>query len=95
MSKLRNITASLRSLATAQGARAVSKPEGNFSLEYDKRERRADGGKVDKRDYPAKKLNRMEKALARAQKALAEETKPIMSLDDNHVAQALHIAKEK
>jgi hypothetical protein len=73
----------------------VSKPEGNFSLEYDKRERRADGGKVDKRDYPAKKLNRMEKALARAQKALAEETKPIMSLDDNHVAQALHIAKEK
>ena len=59
------------------------------------RTQRASGGKVDKKDYPAKRLTRMERALKRAQDSLAEETKPIMSLDDNHVAQALHIAKEK
>jgi hypothetical protein len=59
------------------------------------RPQRASGGKVDKKDYPAKRLTRMERALKRAQDSLAEETKPIMSLDDSHVAQALHIAKEK
>jgi hypothetical protein len=69
----------MQQLAGSEGARA----------------NRASGGKVDKRDYPAKRLTRMERALKRAQDSLAEETKPIMSLDDSHVAQALHIAKEK
>jgi hypothetical protein len=59
------------------------------------REERASGGKVDKRDYPAKRLTRMERALKRAQDALAEETKPIMQMPDDHVAHALEIAKDK
>ena len=59
------------------------------------RQQRASGGKLEKRDYPAKRLTRMERALKRAQYALAEETKPIMNLPDAHVAQALHIAKDK
>jgi hypothetical protein len=59
------------------------------------RENRASGGKVDKRDYPAKRLTRMERALKRAQDALAEETKPIMQMPDSHVAHALEIAKDK
>jgi hypothetical protein len=61
----------------------------------DDREQRASGGKVGKRDYPAKKLSRMEKAVARAQKAIAEETKPLMEMPDAHIAHALEIAKDK
>jgi hypothetical protein len=53
------------------------------------RPQRASGGKVDKRDYPAKRLTRMERALKRAQNALAEETKPIMQMPDHLVALAL------
>jgi hypothetical protein len=37
----------------------------------------------------------MERALKRAQNALANETKPIMQMPDDHVAQALEIAKDK
>jgi hypothetical protein len=37
----------------------------------------------------------MERALKRAQDALAEETKPIMQMPDSHVAHALEIAKDK
>ena len=61
---------------------------------YGARQNRASGGKIDKRDYPAKRLTRMEKALKRAQTALAEETKPIMKMPDHHVAQVLEQAKE-
>jgi hypothetical protein len=68
--------------------------ESKFGINYDSREQRASGGKVGK-DYPAKKLNRMEKAVLRAQKAIAEETKPIMEMPDAQVAQALEIAKDK
>jgi uncharacterized coiled-coil protein SlyX len=53
---------------------------------------RADGGKV---GYPAKAMTRMERSLARAQKAIAEQTKPIMDLNDSVVAHALEIAKSK
>ena len=53
---------------------------------------RADGGKV---GYPAKAMTRMERSLARAQKAIAEQTKPIMDLKDSVVAHALEIAKSK
>jgi hypothetical protein len=59
------------------------------------REQRASGGKIGKRDYPAKPLSRMEKAVLRAQKAIAEETKPIMNMPDQTVAHALEIAKDK
>jgi len=51
------------------------------------REQHASGGTVG--------LSRMEKAVARAQKAIAEETKPLMDQPDHIVAHALEIAKDK
>ena len=68
-------------------------PQG--SLVSDNREKRASGGKISNRDYPAKRLSRVERALKRAQDALALETKPIMNVPDEAVAQALHLAKDK
>lgn len=53
------------------------------------REQRASGGKVSKRDYPAKKLSSLEKAARKAFKDIAEETKPIMEMPDEHVADHL------
>jgi hypothetical protein len=61
----------------------------------DTREERAAGGKVSKRDYPAKRLTRMERAVKRAQDAIALETKPLMDRPDEQIAQALEIAKDK
>ncbi len=55
----------------------------------------ASGGKVGKRDYPAKRLSRMEKAVKRAQEAIALETKPLMDRPDEQIARALEIAKDK
>lgn len=55
------------------------------------REQRAAGGKVQKKDYPAKRLTL---AARRAFREIAEETKPIMDLPDEHVAASLHAAKE-
>jgi len=55
----------------------------------------ASGGSVKKRDYPAKRLTRMEKAVKRAQDAIALETKPLMNQPDHVIAQALEIAKVK
>jgi len=61
-------------------------------LEEDRMER-ASGGKIEKRDYPAKRLTRMERAVKRAQEAIALETKPLMQKPDEQIAQALEIAK--
>jgi hypothetical protein len=60
-----------------------------------KREERASGGKVGKRDYPARKLTRMEKSLKRAQDAIAMETKPLMKIEDSVIASALELASKK
>jgi hypothetical protein len=60
-----------------------------------KREERASGGKVGNRDYPAKRLTRMEKALKRAQDAMSLETKSLMQIPDAQIAQALQVAKDK
>jgi hypothetical protein len=76
-----------RNIAVPASVAPIMTPEEN-------RAGRASGGKVDKRDYPAKRLTRMEKALKRAQTALAEETKPIMQMPDHHVASVLEQAKE-
>ena len=59
------------------------------------REHRASGGKVGNRDYPAKRLTRMEKALKRAQDAMSLETKSLMQIPDAQIAHALDIAKDK
>lgn len=57
------------------------------------REQRASGGKIGKKDYPAKKLTLLERAAKRAQDAIALETKPIMNQPDALVAKALEIAR--
>lgn len=59
------------------------------------REGRASGGKVGKRDYPAKRLTRLERSALKAQQQIALETKPIMNQPDALVAKALEIAKER
>ena len=48
------------------------------------------GGKV---GYPAKKLSPIERAAARAYKEIAESTKPLMDMPDEHIAHALNMAK--
>jgi hypothetical protein len=63
------------------------------AITADDREERASGGSVNKRDYPAKRLTRMERAVKRAQDAIALETKPILNEPDHVVARALEIAK--
>ena len=65
----------------------VNKLEGK--TEEPEREQRASGGKVSKRDYPAKKLSRLEKAARRAFNEIANETKPIMDMPDEAVADHL------
>lgn len=60
-----------------------------------KREQRSTGGKISKRDYPAKRLTRMERAAKWAHDAIALETKPIMEMPDEQVVDALRLAKDK
>jgi hypothetical protein len=70
-------------------------PEASSYATEDAREERASGGKVNGRDYPAKRLTRMERAVKRAQDAIALETKPLMDQPDERIVQALEIAKGK
>lgn len=55
------------------------------------REERSKGGKV----YPAKRLTALERAARRAYNDIANESKPIMDMPDEHVAHALHMNKDK
>jgi len=93
MDKLRNVSRSLAMLTTAKGA--STPPKQDFSIAASDREERASGGSVNKKDYPAKRLTRMERAVKRAQDAIALETKPILNEPDHVVARALEIAKDK
>lgn len=61
----------------------------------DNREGRASGGKVSKRDYPAKRLTVLERAARRAYNDIANESKPIMDMPDEHVAHALNLNKDR
>lgn len=54
----------------------------------ERREEYAKGGKV----YPAKKMSHMERAAAKAFDDIANETKPLMDLPDEHIAHALGMA---
>ena len=83
-----NLRKSLRNyIITKTGKRGVG------MAAEDEREERASGGKVNKRDYPAKRLNKLERAALKAQREIALETKPIMQQPDEMVAKALEIAK--
>lgn len=78
LNRLRNIDMSLRSL----GTEAITK--------LNERHKRASGGKIPKRDYPAKRLTL---AAKKAHREIANETESLMGLPDEHIAHALHIAK--
>jgi hypothetical protein len=54
----------------------------------EQREEYAKGGKV----YPAKKMSHMERAAAKAFNDIANETKPLMDVPDEHIAHALGMA---
>ena len=54
------------------------------------REERKAGGRV----YPAKRLNLLEKAAMRAHKELAESSKPLMDMPDEHIAHGLNMAQK-
>jgi hypothetical protein len=82
--------ANLRNVLTMELREHFGTPTPTVSQD---REERASGGKIKKRDYPAKKLTLLERAAKRAQEAIALETKPIMQQPDALVAKALEIAK--
>jgi hypothetical protein len=81
--------ANVRTAAATELRRAVTpRYSVNFApVTMQDREQHASGGTVG--------LSRMEKAVARAQKAIAEETKPLMEIPDAQIAHALEIAKDK
>lgn len=58
------------------------------------REQRASGGKVGKRDYPAKRLTLLERAARKAHNELSEGSKPLMDMPDEQIASGLHESKE-
>jgi hypothetical protein len=58
------------------------------------RQSRAKGGRVDKRDYPAKKQSKLEKQADRTLRALGGAMTPLMDLPDHVVANALRVAKQ-
>lgn len=59
------------------------------------REERAAGGRLGNRDYPAKRLSRVERAAKRAMDSIALETKPLMDQPDQVIADALKLASQK
>jgi hypothetical protein len=77
----------LKALRGAYGA-SLAPLAARKSIEQ-QREQRASGGRV----YPAKPLNRLEKAARRAHLDIAKELEPVMAYDDDVVAQALETAR--
>lgn len=58
----------------------------------DRTERKA-GGRVGKKDYPAKRLTRLERAARKAFNEITHETKPLMDLPDEQIVEALDQVK--
>lgn len=58
------------------------------------REERASGGRLGNRDYPAKRLTRVERAAKRAMDAIALDTKPLLDQPDQVIADALKLASK-
>jgi hypothetical protein len=65
------------------------------AMKPEDRTERASGGRIDKRDYPAKKLTLMEKAARKAFNDLALESRPLMEMPDEAIVKALDMAKDK
>jgi len=72
---------------------AVNQASGQNEKQAEERTQRASGGKISKRDYPAKRLNKLERAARRAFNEISQETKPLMELPDEHIVNALDQVK--
>ena len=85
----------LRQVHTGMGALAasVAASQHPMSLEYMPQQQRASGGRVSKRDYPAKRASHIEKLAKRNHEHLADELRPLMSAPDNVIADALRLAQ--
>jgi hypothetical protein len=95
MSRISNIVSSINSmLSKGAGPVAGIGAARMGANEEVNRNRRASGGKVGKRDYPAKRLTRLEKAAQRAHNEIAHETKPLLDQPDEQIAHALEIASK-
>ena len=72
---------------------AINQASGQNEKEAEERTQRASGGKISKRDYPAKRLNKLERAARRAFNEISQETKPLMDMPDEHIVTALDQVK--
>lgn len=59
----------------------------------EERTERKSGGRIPKKDYPAKRLNKLERAARRAFNEISHETKPLMDLPDEQIVSALDQVK--
>jgi hypothetical protein len=82
-----------RSVASPKTREALIRGSVEYMGDEDNREGRATGGKVAKKDYPAKRLTRLERAARRAFNEIANETKPLMDLPDEQIVNALDQVK--
>lgn len=87
----------LRSAVVSTARQRLTTPSiidhGPVPVMAEDREQRASGGALGRKDYPAKRLTRMERAVKRAQDAISLETKPLMDQPDHVIAHALEISK--
>ena len=79
--------------SSARAARALARLTYLAERTPDKRHERASGGRVGKRDYPAKRMTLLEREAVRAHRDISERTKPIMDMPDEEIANALRLAK--
>lgn len=70
-------------------------PSEDYEQFENPRNTRASGGRLGNRDYPAKRLSRVERAAKRAMDAIALESKPLMDQPDQVIADALKLAAQK
>lgn len=94
MEALRKAHSGVTAMTSQAGSKIGGKdrhhePEPQYSLSY-----RADGGRVNKRDYPAKKQSKLEKQADRTLRALGGSMTPLMDMPDAVIAHALRVAKQ-
>jgi len=72
---------------------AVNQVTGQKEKQSEERTERKAGGRIQKREYPAKRLTRLERAARKAFNEISNETKPLMDMPDEHIVQALDQVK--
>jgi hypothetical protein len=92
MDALRRAHSSMTALAGQASSKISARHnehDPQFSVQY-----RANGGRVETRDYPAKKQSKLEKQADKTLRALGGAMTPLMDLPDHVVANALRVAKQ-